>query len=198
MRIIAGTARGTRLDTVEGENTRPLLDRVKESVFSMLASRDCIEGARVLDLYAGSGSFGIEALSRGARSCVFVDRSPHCVARITGNLERSKLGGSARVVRSSCDGAAERLAASGEEFDLVFADPPFADADNLADEPDGTLAHALAGAVSGLAPGGTLVLRAETGAAIPDEIGTAVSAERRVWGRSEVIIYTGPGEEEPK
>jgi len=191
LRVIAGKARGTRLSSVEGIATRPVLDRVKESVFSMLAARGAVESAGVLDLYAGSGSLGIEALSRGAARCVFVDSSADSARVIRANLEKAGLGSAAEVVEGSCPAAVRRLAEAGRRFDLVFADPPFRDAAGLAGEAEGTLSETLAAAAGALSQGGTLVLRAEKGTALPDRIGSAERLESRVWGRSEVAFYSG-------
>jgi 16S rRNA (guanine966-N2)-methyltransferase len=124
LRIIAGTLRGRTL-TAPPSGVRPTSDRVRESLFSRLGD---VEGCRVLDLFAGSGALGIEALSRGAESLVAVDRAGRSVAAIERNLERLGVDDQARVMRSEARGALKRLAAAGERFDLVFLDPPY-DAD---------------------------------------------------------------------
>ena len=95
MRIITGKARGIKLATLEGENTRPTSERAKEAVFSMLQFE--IEGRAVLDLFAGSGQMGLEAVSRGAESAVFVDKSKDAIAIIGKNIEKTKLSDSCRV-----------------------------------------------------------------------------------------------------
>ena len=118
MRVVAGELRGQRLDAPGGA-TRPTADRVREALFSILGD---VGGLRVLDLYAGSGALGIEALSRGAREAVFVDKSRRAVAAIRGNLDR--LGLDAQVQRR--DVLAYLRAAGGEApFGLVFCDPPY-------------------------------------------------------------------------
>ena len=122
VRVVAGTARGRPLRAPSGRTTRPTSDRVREAIFSMLTSMDVIEGARVLDLYAGSGALGIEALSRGAESVVFVDNDPAAVAAVRANL--SVLGpASARAVVLRAD--AVQYLAGAPEVDLVLADPPY-------------------------------------------------------------------------
>lgn len=123
MRVIAGTRGGIRLESVRGDTTRPTSDRVKESLFSILAP--WLLDATVLDLFAGSGSLGIEALSRGARSALFVDQAPAAVRVIRRNLEKTQLLDRAEVWRCSVSSALNRLAASDRRFDLVFADPPY-------------------------------------------------------------------------
>ena len=96
MRIISGKARGTKLDTLEGENTRPTLDRVKESIFNII--QFTVSDAVVLDLFAGSGQLGIEALSRGAEKCVFVDFSPKSLAVVKSNIELCRFAQQSSVV----------------------------------------------------------------------------------------------------
>lgn len=122
MRVITGTAKGARLKTPEGLNTRPTTDRVKEGLFSILQFE--IEGRRVLDLFAGSGQLGIEALSRGAESAVFVDASPAAVKLVQENLKTTKLAEKARVVRSDY---LTFLKNTKETFDIIFLDPPYAE-----------------------------------------------------------------------
>ncbi len=100
MRIVAGTARGRRLVTPAGDEVRPTTDRVRESVFNALGSMGAVVGASVLDLFAGSGALGIEALSRGASSATFVDSSSAATRAITENLRATGLDGIAKVVRS--------------------------------------------------------------------------------------------------
>jgi 16S rRNA (guanine966-N2)-methyltransferase len=122
MRVIAGSARGTRLVRAPA-GVRPVSDRVREGLFSSLGDR--VEGARVLDLYAGTGAVGIEALSRGAREAVFVDRSPPALAAVRDNLARTRLEERAAVLRSDVRKFLEREAAGTQGFDIVFVDPPY-------------------------------------------------------------------------
>lgn len=119
MRIIAGQAGGLRLDCPQGI-ARPMMDRVRGAVFSSLG--EVVIGVRVLDLFAGSGALGLEALSRGAASCVFVDAHRRSAEAIRANLARARLHGEVRTQ----DAAAFVARAPADSFDLVFADPPFA------------------------------------------------------------------------
>ncbi|BAK98599.1 hypothetical protein OBV_14010 [Oscillibacter valericigenes Sjm18-20] len=121
MRVITGSARGRRLKELEGMETRPTTDRVKEGLFSALQFE--IEGRRVLDLFAGTGQLGIEALSRGAAGCVFVDRRADAVKLIRENLKITGLTDRARVVSGD---SMEYLSALREKFDLILLDPPYA------------------------------------------------------------------------
>ena len=119
---MAGVARGRRLVTPHGVDTRPTSDRVREAVFNALFSLGAIEGATVLDLYAGSGALGIEALSRGAAHCVFVDSAPAAWAAIEANLAATGLADRADIGR----GDAITFARRAGHVNLVLADPPYA------------------------------------------------------------------------
>lgn len=120
MRIITGTARGRKLTAPEGRDVRPTPERVKEGIFSALQFD--IEGRRVLDLFAGSGQLGLEALSRGAESCTFVDASESSLNLVRKNLESTDLSEKAKVVRSDY---AAFTAACRDTFDIAFLDPPY-------------------------------------------------------------------------
>ena len=119
MRIVSGTARGRRLLEPDGMKIRPTTDKVKESVFNIIQFD--IEGRRVLDLFAGSGQLGLEAMSRGAASCVFVDESPDAIKLINENIRRSGITSGISVVRGDSFAFLER----GGKFDVIFLDPPY-------------------------------------------------------------------------
>ena len=123
MRIIAGSARGTRLKTLRGTSTRPTADRIKESLFSVLSSREMISGRRVLDIFSGTGALALEALSRGADSAVAVDKSTGRLTRENGEI--TCLSERLEVIRGDVLAVLERLSAEGRRFDLVFSDPPY-------------------------------------------------------------------------
>ena len=122
MRVITGKARGIQLKTPEGMQTRPTADRVKEALFSIIHFD--IPGAKVLDLFGGTGQLGIEALSRGADSAVFVDAREDACKIIRENLKRTKLETQGRVVRSDY---LEYLRRSKEKFNIILLDPPYAE-----------------------------------------------------------------------
>ena len=124
LRIIAGTARGRRLEAPEGRDTRPTLDRVRENLFNMLQGK-CMD-ARVLDLFAGSGALSLETLSRGAAYAVLADRDREAVRIQRKNLESLGFAGQARVIQSPWENTLRTLRAEGAGFDLVFLDPPYA------------------------------------------------------------------------
>ena len=121
MRVITGTARGRKLGQLQGMETRPTTDQVKESIFNIIQFD--IEGRRVLDLFGGTGQLGIEALSRGAESCTFVDQRRDAVSLIRSNLKLCQLSDKARVVQGDSIGF---LSTVREKYHLVFLDPPYA------------------------------------------------------------------------
>ena len=122
MRVITGTARGIQLKTPDGLLTRPTADRVKEALFSIINFD--LPGAKVLDLFGGTGQLGIEALSRGAASAVFVDASEHSCKLIRENLKRTKLEKDAKVIRSDY---MDYLNRCREQYNIIFLDPPYAE-----------------------------------------------------------------------
>ena len=125
IRVVSGAAKGRRLASPAGEATRPTPNRVREAVFNSLYSLDAIEGARVLDLYAGTGALGIEALSRGAAEAVFVESDPAVAAVLRSNLETTGLADRAAVMVTDADTALAGLAREGRHFDLALVDPPY-------------------------------------------------------------------------
>ena len=123
MRIVAGSRKGHRIEAPKGVVTRPTGDRVREAVFSIVGP---VEEARVLDLFAGSGALGLEALSRGASSCVFVERDRQAARVIQSNLEKLRLTGAVVVARDVAAALREERD-RGRRYDLVLADPPYED-----------------------------------------------------------------------
>ena len=123
MRVIAGAARGTKLECPPGNDVRPTPEMARGALFNIL--RDAVEGATVLDLFAGAGTVGIEALSRGAKRCVFVELSPRHKRFLDRNLERARLADRAEVLLRDAFRCTESLARAGGGFDLVFVGPPF-------------------------------------------------------------------------
>jgi 16S rRNA (guanine966-N2)-methyltransferase len=162
MRVLAGAARGVPLKAVPDMNTRPILDRVKKSLFSILETSTLILDARVLDLYAGTGTQGIEALSRGAESCLFVEKRPDAVKLLNENLAKTKLSEKASVQCTSVQPALERLLSSPDKplFDLILYDPPFSFVREEGSRGNAEMEMALAGKL--LYPGhARVVLRCE-------------------------------------
>lgn len=175
MRIIAGEWRGRPLQAPAGQGTRPTADRTRETLFSMLASRlGSFEGLRVADLYAGSGAFGLEALSRGAAHATFVENDPRALAAIRANLLALQADGRAEVNPVS----ATKLAPT-QPFDLIFADPPYG-------ARSGTLVVEAVRSANWLAPGGWLAIETEAREPV-DAGGWIVETERRV-GRARLTL----------
>ncbi|MBD3817986.1 16S rRNA (guanine(966)-N(2))-methyltransferase RsmD [Brevundimonas sp. 3P9-tot-E] len=153
MRIVAGQYRGRAIVTPEGQNTRPTSDRARQAIFNVLEHAPWAEGlheARVIDLYAGSGALGFEALSRGAAFCLFVDTDDGARGAIRENMDAYGLFGRCRVHRRSATDLGPRPGSAGEAFTLAFLDPPYAK--GLGEQ---TLARLLEG--GWLAPGAIVV-----------------------------------------
>ena len=180
MRIISGVAKGRRLVAPDTPTTRPVTDRVREAVFSIIGA--WVEGARVLDLYAGSGSFGLEALSRGAAAVTFVEQNYRALEALRANIESTSLGGT--VVTSSVQDFLERSAAS---FDLVFIDPPW----DMASADLGSDLAKLDGLVS---PEGEVILSRRHGDETPGSpSGWQVATDRR-YGDTRILRYVKEAE----
>lgn len=179
MRVIAGSAGGLQL-TVPQSVTRPTTDRVREALFSSLGDR--VVGAAVLDLYAGSGAVGIEALSRGARSAVFVEADEGACAMIRANLERVRLAASTAEVRRGRVGDFLKRLPGDEPFDLVFADPPYARDEKSALELVALLADPVL--PRSLRAGGLFILESMAGKDLPLNDGSPwhLSRDRRYGG----------------
>jgi 16S rRNA (guanine966-N2)-methyltransferase len=168
---VAGEARGRRLVAPEGRDTRPTLDRVREALFNALVSLDAVAGARVLDLYAGSGALGIEALSRGAAHVTFVDTDRSARAAVVTNLGATGLADRAEVLAGDATSLLRRWGSGAEpgvgepgpgaaRFDLVLLDPPYAT--------DGPTWSALLELVAPVVPTGVVVAESDREVALPE------------------------------
>lgn len=176
MRVIAGSARGKNLTALPGEEiTRPTINRVKEAMFSSV--QFLVPGARVLDLFAGSGQLGIEALSRGAKSCVFVDQSPDALRVVNANCKET---GFAAVSDIRQNEALAFLANIRGPFDLALLDPPFG---------HGTLEAVLPVLAERMAPGGVVLCESERDAALPERAGELERVKQYVYGKIMVTRY---------
>lgn len=122
MRIISGKARGTKLYTLDGMNTRPTLDRVKESIFNIIQNE--IDGAKVLDLFAGSGAIGLEFLSRGAKEAVLCDKSKEAIEVIRKNINKIHMEEKTKVFNTDFETCLEKI--KNQQFDIIYLDPPYA------------------------------------------------------------------------
>ena len=123
MRVISGTARGTKLLSQEGLNTRPTLDRVKEALFNIIQFK--VSNANVLDLFSGSGALGIEALSRGADFATLADNNREAINIITRNIEKTRLQEKTKIVKGDYQDVLDNLSGTNNKFDIIFLDPPY-------------------------------------------------------------------------
>lgn len=186
MRVITGSAKGRPLATVKGRDIRPTADRVKESLFNVLGNR--VADAEFLDLFAGSGAVGIEALSRGATRCVFVELMTTHLKVVEENLAKTGLAGSAELLRRDARSAAADLGRRGRQFDLIFVDPPYA---------KGLVDEALAAIVEYrlLAPGGWVAAEHHKKDAVPTHVAGLENAggltrfRELVFGETLISLY---------
>ena len=181
MRVITGTARGTVLKAPEGLQTRPTADRVKEAMFSIIQFD--VPAARVLDLFGGSGQLGIEALSRGAKSAVFVDAGEPACRLIRENLRRAKLEDSAKVIRADY---MDYLKRCRENFDIILLDPPYAEV---------FLENALKciTEIDILQSGGIIVTERPLGKELPWDFDGYVRSKDYKYGKTLLTIYRKNG-----
>jgi 16S rRNA (guanine966-N2)-methyltransferase len=179
VRIVAGAFGGRRITAPRGQGTRPTSDRVREALFSILGP---LEGVRVLDLFAGSGALGIEALSRGARDAVFVDRDSRAVRTIRANL--ASLGAEALVVEDDASSYLRGRSAGAPPglFDLLFLDPPYSHAPRFGREYGDLLAEVMR-------PAARMVTESDKRA--PLELPLPVETER-VYGDTRIAVHRGP------
>lgn len=181
MRIVAGKHKGHRLATPKDQGTRPTSDKVRESLFNILEhgiDEFDIEGARVLDLFAGTGALGLEALSRGAKNCLFIDNSAAARGIIRSNIEALALTGVTSVWRR--DASALGPAGNMEPFDLVFCDPPYG-------KGLGERALAAAREQGWIRDGGVAVLEERAGVELETPDGYE-ALDRRVYGDTQIVI----------
>jgi 16S rRNA (guanine(966)-N(2))-methyltransferase RsmD len=183
VRVIAGTARGRHLKQPGDNRIRPTADRVKEALFSILSSRiGSFSGLRVLDICAGTGNLGIEALSRGAAEAVFIDREHAATVLIRANLTALGFNDAATVLEMPAERALTRLQASGKSFDLIFFDPPYAlSLPEMILPQVSTLGLASAQAI--------IVVEQQRNAILADTYGTLAKYDQRVYGDTALFFY---------
>ncbi len=187
MRVIGGAARGRRLAAPPGRGTRPTPDRVREALFNILGH--AVRGAAVLDLYAGSGALAIEALSRGARSAVFVESDPAAVSCLRRNLENLGFESQGRIIKGDSLAYVRKMASGSGSFDLIFADPPYTMDTNFYRSLLATV-----GTQRIIAPLGRFILEhpARGGEAEAPPLWTRV--EHRRYGETAITIFMPAGE----
>jgi len=182
VRVIAGKCRGMRLVAPRGFTTRPTSDRVKEALFSILSSADRLQTARVLDLCAGSGALGIEALSRGAEIAVFIEKDRAALEALRKNLAQTGLKRCSQIMAMDCQQALKHLIQQQMRFSLVLFDPPY-QAD-LYTSVISTVGSSL------MAPDGLLVAEAAERLPLPEQIGPCVRTDHRLYGDTALAFYT--------
>jgi 16S rRNA (guanine966-N2)-methyltransferase len=180
VRVIAGTLKGRRLVTPRGDRTRPTADQVRIALMDALAP--WLSDARVLDLFAGAGGVGFEALSRGATHATFVERDPRAIAALRDNVRSLGVAANVRVVRGDVEREIGRLASQRERFDVVFLDAPYD-----TELTTSTLARLADGAI--LAEGGVVVAQHLTKKAPAETIGVLRAVRRRRFGETTLTSY---------
>lgn len=179
LRVISGKVRGLKLDTPKNDDVRPTTDRVKESLFNIINSY--IMDSRVLDLFAGTGSLGIECLSRGASKCVFVDVSKESIKIVNSNIKKARVENESVVINADFKEAIKRLEGK-EKFDVIFMDPPYykdmfvkalesVDNANLLDED------------------GIIMIEHDTKDSFPETIGRLIQSKSKKYGNTTLTFY---------
>ncbi|WP_274361532.1 16S rRNA (guanine(966)-N(2))-methyltransferase RsmD [Paenibacillus thermotolerans] len=187
MRVISGSAKGRPLKAVPGIGTRPTTDKVKEALFSMIGPY--FDGGDALDLFAGTGGLGIEALSRGMDGAVFIDHDKRSIETIRDNLRSAKLESKAEVFRTEAAQALKALAKRSRSFDLVFLDPPY----RMKDAADYLLFMENRGL---LRDGAVAVVEHEVSHSYPDSFGSFKLRRKSQYGDTAVSLYDFEPEEE--
>lgn len=185
MRVIGGTAKGQPLKSLPGENTRPTLDRVKESMFNMIQLH--IFEAKVLDLFGGSGALGIEALSRGGKFAHFVEEHRGSISVIQENLGKTRLKEKSRILSMDFRRALETLKSEGQSFDLIFLDPPYGK--GLEKE-----ALELIAEKELLAPGGLIIIEQDKGESLEVSGEAYIVWKEKKYGNTFVRVLKSPTE----
>ena len=178
MRVITGTARGRKLRTLAGDEVRPTADSVKEAMFSIIQFD--IEGRSVLDLFSGSGQLGIEALSRGARICTFVDAAKPSIEVTRANVETCGFGERANIILSDALTFLKRAQGRGQRYDIALLDPPYAT--DLLDKALPELANVMN-------TGGVILCEAPSDKALPDEAGEFTKRRTYRHGKTMLTLY---------
>lgn len=175
MRVITGSARGRRLETLPGEDiTRPTAESVKEALFSMIQFE--IENKRVLDLFAGSGQLGIEALSRGASFCTFVENNKKAESIVKANIEKCSFSSVSQVVLCDASAFLSRI----NNFDVAFLDPPYN---------KGLIEKCMPNLVNLMSENGVIVCETAREEKLPEKFGSFSAVKERNYGKTKITIY---------
>ncbi len=186
MRIIAGSKRGMNLFSPPGRDSRPITDRVKQSLYDVLQKYDLPAGKVVADIFAGVGSLGLEALSRGAKFATFVEQNPQIAPVLQRNIEKAEFSKQSRIVKSDAFSVSWPVDAKFPQYDLVFVDPPYVDsADTQSGAPLATLLMRLSERIS---TGGFVIVRTHIDTVLSQSYGPLKIIDRRQWGNMAVTI----------
>ena len=180
MRVISGKARGLKLDTPKNLDVRPTTDRVKESLFNII--NPYIRESNILDLFAGTGSLGIECLSRGAKNCVFVDKSKDSIGIVKSNVKKARVDNESTILNIDLKDAVKRLSVQNQKFDVIFMDPPyyenmFIDCLKSIDE------------LNLLKEDGLIVVEHDTKDLFDDSIGRLYKSREKKYGNTTITFY---------
>ncbi len=186
MRIIAGTKRGMGLMSPKSEVSRPILDRVKESLFSVLYKYDLIEGRAVADLFSGVGSLGLEALSRGAENAVFIEKDAKVLAVLKKNIEKAGFVKESKIIRANAFKVGAPVDFEARKYSIVFVDPPYPATKDVGDS--SALAGLLILLAEQLAQEGIVLVRTHKRIELLERYGRLEIIERRVWGNMAVTF----------
>ncbi len=193
MRIIAGKKRATNLYSPKGDVSRPITDRIKESLFNVLYSYGLPEGKVVADLFSGVGSLGLEALSRGAKFALFVERDHNVASVLQKNIEKCGFVKESKIMRANAFLAGAKNIPGQDEYGLVFVDPPYADSRDTG--PQSALGGIMDILNSQLSAAAMVVVRTEINTVLPESYGRIKILERREWGSMAInILLVGKNE----
>ena len=181
MRVISGAARGVKLSSLKGDNTRPTSDKVKESIFNIITPY--IYEASFLDLFSGTGNMGIEAVSRGAGRAVLVEKHRMCFNIIEENIEKTKLRDRIELVKNDVYSTLKRLSSEGKKFDIIFMDPPYSKdlvKPCLVEIDKGTL----------LAEDGIIVIEHDIKDEIVEQVGNLIKNREKKYGNTMITFFS--------
>lgn len=194
MRIIAGTKRGMKLVSPKTDVTRPITDRVKESLFNVLRNYDLLAGATVADLFCGVGSLGLEALSRGAVFTTFVEMNFEVLDVLKKNIEKAGFEERCRVVQASAFRVGAPVGPGDSRYDLVFVDPPYAITQEVGEH--SSLSDLLQILQDQVVARGVIVVRTHRRVAVLDDYGAFHAVDRRQWGTMSIVLLQAKADEQ--
>lgn len=186
MRVISGICRGMKLMAPAGKTTRPTSDRVKEALFNIISSRFSFDVARVLDICAGTGSLGIEALSRGAASCCFIENDRKALASLEKNISDSRINGRSEIIAMDAVKALSLFVRRGTKYDMVLFDPPY-DSDLYVSIPEALCSFELLNANA------QFVVESPARKPLPESFGRLIKSDRRLYGDTALEFFTLEG-----